>query len=135
MSSSSGARHPTYAQTLKRMLSRAPTELVALYDPDLTVTAELPGELPASQRQADIVWEVARRDGSTGVLHIELQANPDVNMGERLAEYGLRLWLRERKPIRSLVILLRPSAVIPPSPFVILWGQGESLRYTFETIA
>lgn len=134
MSETSRSSHHSYDQTLKRMLSQEPNSLVALYDAGLAVTAELASELPASQRQADLVWEVTRSDGRVGVLHIELQAYPDAKMGERLAEYGLRLWLRERKPIRSLVILLRPSALITASPFVVPWMESESLRYTFETI-
>lgn len=134
MSSTSEPERRSYDQTLKRMLSQAPNGLVALYDPRLAVTAEPPVELHSSQRQADLVWEVRRDDGSSGILHIELQAYADARMGERLTEYGLRLWLRERKPVRSLVILLRPSAQVPASPFVVPWMGDESMRYTYETI-
>jgi hypothetical protein len=68
-------------------------------------------------------------------LHVELQTNPDPAIGERLAEYGLRLWLRDRLPVYSVVVYLGESAAIPDGPFVIGRGRGqEALRYHYDVV-
>jgi flagellar biosynthesis/type III secretory pathway protein FliH len=125
---------PDYDQTLKRLLSRARDGFLALVAPGLTWRAELSPELPAVARQADLVWEVEGRDRQRGLLHIELQTKPNADIGERVAEYGLRLWRREHRPVRSLVIFLRPAETVPQSPFVLDWMGEEYLRYAFGVI-
>lgn len=91
--------------------------------------------MPAVARQADIVWEVEDADGRRWLLHIELQAKPDADMGERLAEYAIRLWRRDHRPLRSLVVFLRPVRTVPESPFVITDHLGrESLRYNYDVL-
>lgn len=125
---------PSYDQALKWMLAQAPDGLLALIWPGLTWRRELSPELPAVGRQADLVWEIADPAGERGVLHIELQTKPESDIGERVAEYGLRLWLREHVPVRSVVIFLRPARTVPASPFVIHFLGHESLRYSYEVI-
>lgn len=82
---------PIYDQALKWMLAQAPEGMLALIWPGLTWRRELSPELPAVSRQADLVWEVADAAGERGILHVELQTKPDSEIGERVAEYGLRL--------------------------------------------
>jgi len=78
-------------------------------------------------------WPVDHLD-HTGLLHIELQTEVEDDLGERLAEYAIRLWRRDHLPVRSVIMLLRKTTRAPTSPFVIFWDQQESLCYTFEII-
>lgn len=125
---------PRYDQSLKRLLSRAHDDFLRLIAPGFTWQAEHSPELPAAARQADLVWEVTNAAGERGLLHIELQTKPDKQMGERVAEYGIRLWLREHLPVRTLVVFLQPARSLPTSPFVITWGGWEALRYAYDVV-
>lgn len=124
---------PNYDQALKRLLSRAHDAFLDLIAPGLTWQGERSPELPAVARYADLVWEVAAGDDWRGVLHIELQTDSDERIGERVAEYGIRLWLRDHLPVRSVVVFLRPTQP-PASSFVVEWRGAESLRYAFDVV-
>jgi predicted transposase YdaD len=64
-----------------------------------------------------------------------LQTRPDPLIGERVAEYGLRLWRHLRLPVYSVVIYLREGGGIPASPFVLERGDGEEgLQYRYGVI-
>lgn len=128
------AAKPDYDQSLKRMLLRAHDGFLALVAPDLTWRGELASELPAAARRADLVWEVEDRVGQRGILHVEMQTKADHDIGERVAEYGIRLWLRDHLPVRSLVVFLRPAASTPSSPFTVRWSGDERLRYVYDSI-
>ena len=97
---------PAYDQALKQLLGQAHDGVLALVAPELRFREALSPELSAGMRQADFVWKVARPDGDVGVLHLELQTQADANMGERMADYAVRLWRREHLPVRSVLILL-----------------------------
>jgi len=126
---------PDYDQTLKRLLTRAHDAFLTLVAPGMRWIGEVSPELPAIARQADIVWEVEDADGQRWLLHIELQTKPDADMGERLAEYAIRLWRRDHRPLRSLVVFLRQARTVPESPFVIYDHLGrESLRYNYDVL-
>lgn len=125
---------PDYDQALKRLLLRAHDGFLALIAPELKWRGELSPELPAVARRADLVWEVEQPNGQRGTLHIELQTKPEVDIGERLAEYAIRLWRRDHQQIRSLVVFLRPAAILPGPPFVINWVEESQLHYTFGVI-
>jgi hypothetical protein len=128
------AGRPDYDQPLKRLLLRAHDGFLRLVAPGLTWRGELSPELPAASRRADLIWEVERPDGQRGILHIELQTKPDPEIGQRMAEYGLRLWLRDGLPVRSLVVFLRQAETLAQSPFVVEWMGEERLRYVFDVI-
>jgi hypothetical protein len=125
---------PRYDQSLKRLLSRAHDDFLRLIAPGFTWQAEHSPELPAASRQADLVWEVTDTAGERGLLHVELQTKPDKQMGERVAEYGIRLWLREHLPVRTVVVFLQPARSLPTSPFVIAWSGWETLRYAYDVV-
>jgi hypothetical protein len=126
---------PQYDQLLKWLLSRSHDEFLELIAPGLTWLGEHSPEVPAVARYADLVWEVERADGRRGLLHIELQLKVEDDIGERLAEYAIRLWRRDHLPVRSLVIYLRHASAVPTSPFVIPWEeQDASLRYSYGVV-
>jgi len=125
---------PDYDQALKRMLTRAHDDFLQLIAPGVVWRAKRSPELPAVARRADLVWEVESDAGEPCVLHIELQTQPDKDIGERVAEYGMRLWLRDHLPVRSVAVFLRPSETLSSSPFVIQWRGQESLRYSFDIV-
>ncbi|MGZ3585411.1 MAG: hypothetical protein ACXVCT_21930, partial [Ktedonobacterales bacterium] len=145
-------RGSAYDLALKSLLEAAHDGFLALIAPGASFRQSLPTELPASARVADLVWEVTRpaRGAAeqampdterTGLLHIELQTAPDREIGERVAEYGLRLARRERIArgtqqvhVRSVVVLLRPTTAVPVSPYVIPWGNQQSYVCDFDII-
>ena len=128
-----GAR-PAYDQSLKRLLARSHDDFLRLVAPGYTWVGERSPELPSAARQADLVWEVADAQGLRGLLHIELQTRPDRDMGERVAEYGIRLWLRDHTPVRSIVVFLQPAKTLPEPPFTITWGAHQSLHYDYTVV-
>ncbi len=85
-------------------------------------------------RRADLVWETEDENGKQCLLHIELQTRADDEMGERLAEYKLRLWRRDHLPVQSIVVFLRPTEKLPSTPFVIPWKGHTSLQSDFELV-
>lgn len=123
-----------YDQPLKFSLISDPKGFLDIFLPELKHQETLSSELPEIPRQADEAWKVELPDGTPGLLHIELQTNPDQDMGLRLAEYAIRLWRHHRLPIHSLVIWLRPAKTLPPSPFGWYWNQQEAMRYQFESL-
>ncbi len=145
-------RGPEYDLALKSLLEAAHDGFLALIAPGASFLQSLPTELPASARVADLVWEVicpawdaaeqaTPASERMGLLHIELQTSPDRDIGERVAEYGLHLARRERIArgaqqiqVRSIVVLLRPTAAIPISPYVISWGSQQSYVCNFDII-
>lgn len=116
------------------MLSRAPEGVLALVAPTMTWRGELSPELPAAARQADLVWDVVFADGSPGVLHIELQTKADAAIGRRLAEYSLRLHVRDDRPVYSIVIFLRPVVSLPQSPYVMACMGEPRHTFVFDSI-
>jgi predicted transposase YdaD len=126
---------PDYDQPLKRLLVQAHDGFLQLVAPGLIFRGEAESELRAEPRRADLVWEVEAPGGARGLLHVELQTNPDPHMGERLAEYALRLWRRDHKPLRSLVVYLRPSDALPEPSFAVTdWSGREGLRFTYDVV-
>jgi predicted transposase YdaD len=126
---------PDYDQTLKRLFARAHEGMLALLLPGAHWLGERSPELTARLRRADLVWNVALASGERLLLHVELQTKPDHLIGERVAEYGLRLWRQAQLPVHSVVIYLRERGGIPASPFVIERGGGEEgLRYRYSVI-
>jgi hypothetical protein len=64
--------------------------------------------LDTVRAQADAVLRVGRR--APWYLHLELQTGRDRRLPERVHRYNVLLFERERRPIVSLVVLLRPRA-------------------------
>ncbi|HEY7358559.1 MAG TPA: hypothetical protein VH590_18890, partial [Ktedonobacterales bacterium] len=125
---------PDYDQPLKFSLISDPDGFLDIFAPWLKHQETLSSELPEIPRQADQAWKVALPDGTIGLLHIELQTGPDHEMGERVAEYAIRLWRHFHLPTHSLVIWLRPAKTLPQSPFGWDWNRQKALRYSYESL-
>lgn len=125
--------HPHYDQALKRLLTQAHDEFLSLIYPDAIWQGELSPELPGVARQADLVWEVEDR-GERVALHIELQTQATADIGERVAEYAIRIWRRDHLPIRTIVVYLRPSPTMVMPPFVIMSHGQELMRYDYTNV-
>lgn len=140
---------------LKKMLETAHDGFLALIAPGVQFEAALPTELPATTRQADLVWAVtfdATGDATgtpqrqQGLLHIELQTAARPDLGERLLEYMVQLWLRERRGrraqgeddpaihVRSIVVVLRPTAALTDPPLRISWAGEQRLEFTYDVV-
>ena len=125
---------PGYDQALKLLLAQAPDGFLALIAPELHWLAARSPELPAGGRQADMVMEVEDQQRQRGLLHVELQTRFDPELGERLAEYGIRLWRRDHLPVRSVLVFLRKVGVTLTSPFVVTWADRVLLQYHFDIV-
>jgi hypothetical protein len=54
-----------------------------------------------------------------------LQTEVEEGIGLRLAEYSLRLHIREKLPVHSVVIFFRSRGTLPTSPFDWSWGEED----------
>jgi predicted transposase YdaD len=75
--------------------------------------------------------------GRRGLLHVELQTRVEGDIGERVADYALRLLRRDHLPVSSVVVFLRPVRATPQPRFVLpgLPGLGdERLVDTFTIV-
>ena len=128
-------KKPRYDHLLKWSLNQAHDDFLAIIMPGLIWRRERSPEVPDIERMADLVWEVERPNGKPGLLHMELQIKLEDDIGERIAEYAIRLWRRDHLPVKSLLILLRKTSKAPTNPFVIQWDEHEeTLRSSFTTI-
>jgi predicted transposase YdaD len=77
----------------------------------------LPKELSVSTQVVDLAYRVVINQIATIIL-IEMQTVYDHNMGMRMWEYGVRLWLLYKIPVRGYVLSLTkkkfPKSDIPP---------------------
>lgn len=140
-----------YDMARKKMLETAHDGFLALIAPGVQFEAALPAELPATTRQADLVRAVSFDAGSThqrqrGLLHIELQTAVKPDLGERLLEYMVQLWLRERRAhraqgeddsaiyVRSVVVVLRPTTILADLPLRISWADEQRLEFVYDVV-
>jgi|SRR5579859_1576877 len=130
---------PKYDNILKTLAMQAPDEFFAWLASILGIAAatvedsNLPTELVTAARYADIIWLI-RAAAEQAILHIELQLEPDKEMGERLFGYQARLIEKYHLPVISLVIWLKKTAHIPTPPAVWSWGGQEINRCLFHSI-
>src|SRR5438270_591568 len=81
---------------------------------------------------ADFLVNVWRKDGGEQwiLIHIELQAQKDVEFPERMFLYNFRAYDLYRRPVFSLAILADREAAWRPDRFGYqLWGSEASVRY------
>lgn len=96
--------------------------------------SQISKELAPAARQVDLVWRIVTPLGAEALLHIELQLEPDEAMGQRMLEYGMRLYERDHLPILSVVIFLQRTSTLPTPPVVIDLDGEELVRYRYFVI-
>jgi predicted transposase/invertase (TIGR01784 family) len=96
--------------------------------------SQISKELAPAARQVDLVWRILTPRGAEALLHIELQLEPDEAMGQRMLEYGMRLYERDHLPILSVVIFLQRTSTLPTPPFIIDLDGEELVRYRYFVI-
>ncbi len=134
MSSKRKKPQPDYDQPLKAIFEADPDGVLELLAQPVKWVKSRSPELPSRMRRADLVWEVERPGRQHGLLHIELQTQVEEHLDERVTEYSLRLWLRDKLPVRSMVIFFRPGGALPVSPFNWSWDAQGGYGYPFEMI-
>jgi predicted transposase YdaD len=98
-----------FDSTTKRLVAADPPAWLALAgQPTAGPVRSVNAGLDTIRAQADAVLRVGRR--SPWYLHVELQTSRDRRLPERVHRYNVLLFERERRPIVSLVVLLRPRA-------------------------
>src|SRR3954469_23531901 len=103
-----GPRQP-YDSTAKLLVSTDPPAWVALAGlPVDGPVRPIDAGLDTIRAQADAVLRVGRR--AAWLLHVELQTSRDRRLPERVHRYNVLLFERERRPVVSMVVLLRPRA-------------------------
>jgi len=128
------AEKRSYDQELKRLLNRAPNTFLALAFPGVVWQSAVESFLPAKPRIADLVWRVADSTGAVTIVHIELQTKVEKNISRRVAEYAFRLHLREKLPVRSLVVFLRPARTIPEPSFGWSSFGTPTMTFTYDQL-
>jgi hypothetical protein len=102
------ARQP-FDSTTKMLVAADPPAWLALAGlPVSGPVRAVDAGLDTVRAQADGVLRVGRRQ--PWFLHVELQSGRDRRLPERIHRYNVLLYERERRPIVSMVVLLRPSA-------------------------
>jgi len=125
---------PDYDQALKQLLTRAHDGFLALIAPGLAWRGERSPELATSARRADLVWEVESGAGERALLHVELQTKVEADIGERIAEYALRLYRRDHLPIETILVFLRPAPSVPEPGFGLPGIGRERMRDAYAII-
>jgi hypothetical protein len=89
-------------------------------------------EAEVGLRWADKLVKVHRRSGDeTWVLiHVEVQAQPDYDLPERMYTYNHRIYDRHRRKVASFAVLADDRPGWRPGPFGYeLWGTEVSLKF------
>jgi predicted transposase YdaD len=98
-----------YDQAFKYLAEQDPESLLILLGclrpSDKAHIELLQRELSASTLLPDQPYLVRAR-GEEWIAHVEAQTVYDINIPHRMAEYGARLWMTYRLPVRSYVLLL-----------------------------
>src|SRR5215204_1491226 len=101
--------HQPFDSTAKLLVSADPPAWPTLAGlPTDGPVRSVEANLDTIRAQADAVLRVGRR--SPWFLHVELQTGRDRKLPERLHRYNVLLFERERRPVVTLLVLLRPRA-------------------------
>jgi hypothetical protein len=114
------SNHPNHDQLFKELLHNFLPEFLLLVAPrnaknlrlehgrflDPTTFTDFPR---GDHRHLDVVYRTKTLDGEpqTVLVHVEVEAEYRSSFDERMAEYGLSLWLRFKKPVLPIALLLK----------------------------
>ena len=125
--------HP-FDATLKDILGNNPA--------DLTPVLDLPSDLPARTLNVDLSTVSAASDVAFGfgeplqeIADINLQSGPDPKLVARLHLYNAAYHHHYPVPVRSILILLRPSADLAHLTGQLVYQGGRSrVEYDYEVV-
>ncbi|MBY0230616.1 MAG: hypothetical protein K2W96_15125 [Gemmataceae bacterium] len=102
--------HP-FDATLKDLGRENAADFLALFDqPTTDKVKPLNVDLSTVTAGADIVLGIG--DPLREIIHIDFQAGPDADKGRDVAAYNILLHRHYRVPVHSVLVLLRPKAVL-----------------------
>ena len=103
------ARRQPFDSAAKLLVATDPAAWVRLAGfPVVGRVRQADSNLDTIRAQADVVLRVGQR--SPWFLHAEFQTSRDAGLPERVHRYNVLLYEREKRPIVSVVVLLRPRA-------------------------
>jgi hypothetical protein len=121
--------HP-FDATLKDILSDSPQ--------DLTPVLDLPNDLPARTLNVDLSTVSAATDVAFGfgeplqeIVDVNFQSGPDARVDARLLLYNAAYHHHYPVPVRSILILLRPSADLAHLTGQLVYQAGRG-RVEFD---
>lgn len=121
---------------LKELIEKRPADWLAFFGapataPVRTIDADVSTVSAATDKlfliEADPAW----------LLHVEFQSSPRTGLIERLQWYNTLVRYRHSLPVRSIVVLLRPSADSPhySGTWQDRWPDGTSyLDFRYQTV-
>src|SRR5438105_954191 len=110
-------------------------DLLDWLSPGSQFVGQLSEQFHSVEIEADAMIET-RCNGLREIVHFEFQSGSDPDMAQRLLEYYIQAYRRYRCPVRSYVLYLRKSGMLPTSPLIRAYGDGkEFLRFHFEAVS
>jgi hypothetical protein len=101
-----------YDTALKDLVESHPADWVAFVGTPTTAPVHvIDADLATVTAAADKVIRVEERE--PWILHLELQSSPTTDLAGRVQWYNTLLRYRHHAPLRSVIVLLRPSANSP----------------------
>jgi predicted transposase YdaD len=118
----------------KTLVQLAPQEFVSRFLPGAVYVKTLSIELPRDPIRADWLC-IIRFPGSDKeyIFHIEEQSDADATIGQRMCQYAIAAYLREKHEVISIVIYLHKCATVT-SPWIMEGPNGPILTYNFQVV-
>ncbi len=96
---------------------------VRVVDTDLSTVTSVPDKL------------VRVGSGRRGrLVNVEFQSGPDARLDERVLGYNVLARRRHRRPVHSVVFLLRPAADSPRVRGSVRWAGGSPLSFAYQVV-
>ena len=100
-----------YDATTKYLLEAHPLDWIQLAGLPSGKISVVDADVSTISLAADKVFRVDGADPY--IAHFELQSGPDSRLDRRTLTYNVSLGWRHQLPVRSVVVLLRPAAMVP----------------------
>ncbi len=118
----------------KTLIQLAPQEFVSHFLPGAIYVKPLSIELPHGPLRADWLC-IIRFPGMKKeyIFHVEEQSEYDSTIAQRLCQYAVATYLREKREVISVVIYLHKCST-PTSPWVMQGPNGPILTYHYQVV-
>lgn len=120
--------------TFKMLVQLAPQDFVARFYPGAEYVRTLSIELPRDPLRADTLLLIRYPHLNLECIsHFEEQSEADNTIPERMCQYCITAYLREKRIVLSTVIYLQPCAT-PTSPFTMEGPDGNILTFHYQVV-